>query len=400
MDRFRQYKTRLRDAAHDPQISVALARAIDSYRKNVDEALRKFPHTLEMAKEVRDIKIRSIEKMEELVREACDSIREHKGKAFIARTPQEALEIVGDIIGTGKLVVKGKSLTGEEIGLREYLEDSGNDVYETDLGEYIIQLLDVKPMHILAPAVHVPKEQVAELLTKVVGREIPADIKKEVGTVREILRDKFFRADVGISGANVVAADSGTLIQIENEGNIRLGTSTPIVYVAVVGMEKVVPTLGDAMKVAEVTWRFAGYTMPSYVNLVAGPSKTGDIEKVTTYGAHGPKEMFVVFLDSGRSQLARDPGFREALYCVRCGACLYECPLFAVTAGHFGEKYFGGIGTLWTAFITGNVNEAAPLAYSCLSCGRCKVRCPVDIDAPGMCLELRRRIAEGPMEGS
>jgi len=398
MSTFKSYKKRLREAARDPKISVALERAIASYRKNVEEALTKFPHTLKMAEKVRRIKERSISHMEELVEKACEAIRASKGKAFVARTPAEALEIIDGIVGSGKLIVKGKSLTGEEIDLREHLEERGNEVYETDLGEYIIQLLGIKPMHLLAPAIHVPKEDVAELLSRVTGTKIPPDIEAEVATVRGILRDKFFRADIGMSGANVVAADTGTLVQIENEGNIRLSTAAPPVYIALVGMEKVVPTIEDAFKVAEVTWRFAGYTVPAYVNLVSGPSKTGDIEKVITYGAHGPKEMYVIFLDAGRSQLAQDPTFREALYCLRCGGCLYECPLFAVTAGRFGDKYFGGIGAIWTAFVTGDLIKAAPLTYSCLSCGRCKVRCPMEIDSPQMCLELRNRIvaeAEG-----
>jgi L-lactate dehydrogenase complex protein LldG len=388
------YKKRLQEAARNPQISIALERAIASYRRNVDEALKKFPHTLKMAEEVRKIKEESIPRLEDLVEKACEAIRENKGHAFVARTPDEALEIIDGIVGSGKLIVKGKSLTGEEIDLREHLEERGNEVYETDLGEYIVQLLGIKPMHLLAPAIHVPKEEVAKLLSKVTGKDISPDIQAEVATVRGILRDKFFRAQIGMSGANVVAADTGTLFQIENEGNIRLSTAAPPVYIALVGMEKVVPTIEDAFKVAEVTWRYAGYTVPAYLNLVSGPSKTGDIEKVTTYGAHGPKEMYVIFLDAGRSQLAKDPVFKEALYCLRCGGCLYECPLFAVTAGHFGDKYFGGIGAIWTAFVTSDLAKAAPLTYSCLSCGRCKVRCPVEIDAPQMCLELRKRIVD------
>ena len=395
MPKLKTYKKRLQEAARDPQISLALERAIASYRKNVDEALKRFPHTLKMAEEVRRIKEKSISRLDELVKQACEAIREQKGQAFIARTPAEALEIIDGIVGSGRLIVKGKSLTGEEIDLREHLEERGNEVYETDLGEYIVQLLGIKPMHLLAPAVHVPKEEVAKLLSRVTGKDIPPDIQAEVATVREILRDKFFRAQIGMSGANVVAADTGTLFQIENEGNIRLSSAAPPIYIALVGMEKVVPTIEDAFKVAEVTWRYAGYTVPAYVNLVSGPSKTGDIEKVTTYGAHGPKEMYVIFLDSGRSQLAQDPVFKEALYCLRCGGCLYECPLFAVTAGRFGDKYFGGIGAIWTAFVTGDLAKAAPLTYSCLSCGRCKVRCPMEIDAPQMCLELRKRIVEG-----
>jgi L-lactate dehydrogenase complex protein LldG len=216
-----------------------------------------------------------------------------------------------------------------------------------------------------------------------------------VATARKLLREKYFQADIGMSGANVVAADTGTLFLIENEGNIRLATGAPPVHIALVGMEKLVPTLGDSFKVAEVTWRYANYTVPGYVSMVSSPSKTGDIEKVTTYGAHGPKELHVIFMDAGRTELAKHPVLRQALYCLRCGGCLYECPVFAVTAGHFGDKYFTGIGAVWAAMISQNREKAAAIAYTCLTCGRCKVRCPVEIDVPAMVVELRKLMAEG-----
>ena len=193
----------------------------------------------------------------------------------------------------------------------------------------------------------------------------------------------------------MVSADTGTLFLIENEGNIRLATSAPPVHIALIGMEKLVPTLGEAFKVAEVTWRYANYAMPSYVSLISGPSKTGDIEKVTTYGAHGPRELHVVFLDDGRTSLARHPLLREALYCLRCGGCLYECPVFAVTAGHFGDKYFAGVGAVWANQISHDTEKSAAIAYTCLTCGRCRVRCPMRIDTPQMIIELRKLIAEG-----
>jgi L-lactate dehydrogenase complex protein LldG len=252
-------------------------------------------------------------------------------------------------------------------------------------------------MHILSPAIHVPREDVARLFTRIMGQEIApdAEIADMVAAARTFLRDKFFRADIGISGANVVAAETGTLFIIENEGNIRLSTGAPPVHIALIGLEKLVPTLNDAYKVSEVTWRYANYTIPSYVSLISGPSKTGDIEKVTTYGAHGPKEMHVIFLDGGRTRLAKYPKLKQALYCLRCGGCLYECPVFAVTAGHFGDKYFTSNGAVWAAIVDQDPEKAASLAYTCLTCGRCRQRCPVKIDAPEMILELRKMLAEG-----
>ncbi len=396
MSVFSEYKKEIMDAAHNGRIRLALTRAIASYRANTNDALKRFPHTIKMAEEVREIKVRAIGEMESLVKQACEAIEFNKGKAYIARTADEALKIIGELVGKGKLIVKGKSMTGEEIELREHLEEMGNEVYETDLGEFIIQKLNSRAMHIVSPAIHVPKEDVAQLFSTITGEKLPPDdIGRLVATARELLREKYIQADIGLSGANVVAADTGTLFIIENEGNARLSTGLPPIHIALVGMEKLVPTLSDAFKVAEVTWRYANYTIPSYVSLVSGPSKTGDIEKVTTYGAHGPKEFHVIFLDAGRSELAKHPVLRQALYCLRCGGCLYECPVYAVTAGYFGDKCFAGIGAVWAAMVSQNREKAASLAYTCLTCGRCKVRCPVKIDVPAMCVELRKKIAEG-----
>ena len=397
MSVFTDYKKEIMAAAHNARIRLALSRAIKSYRANTNDALKKFPHTVKMAEEVLEIKEKAIGEMEKLARQASEVIEENKGKAYIAKTVDEALNIVTSLVGSGKLIVKGKSMTGEEIGLREHLEEHGNEVYETDLGEFIIQKLGSRPMHILSPSIHVPREDVAQLFSKVMEQEFPSDtdIATLVAAARIFLREKFFQADIGMSSANVVTADTGTLFLIENEGNIRLATGAPPVHIALIGMEKLVPHLSDAYKVAEVTWRYASYTMPSYVSLVSGPSKTGDIEKVTTYGAHGPKEVHVIFMDAGRTELAKHPILRQALYCLRCGGCLYECPIFAVTAGHFGDKYFAGIGAVWAAMVSQDIEKAAALAYTCLTCGRCKVRCPMQIDVPKMIVELRKMIAEG-----
>jgi iron-sulfur cluster protein len=392
---FKEYKKEIMDAAHDERLRLALSRAIKSFRGNVNNALKKYPHTIGLADEVLSIKQNAIPEMENLARQAVAAIEENHGKGYIARTDKEALEIISRLVGKGKLIVKGKSMTGEEIGLREHLENEGNEVYETDLGEFIIQKLGSRPMHILSPSVHVPREDVARLFSKVMGLDFApdAEIASLVAAARDFLREKYFKADFGISGANVVAAETGTLFIIENEGNIRLATGAPPVHIALIGMEKIVPAMSDAYKVSEVTWRYANYTVPSYVSMISGPSKTGDIEKVITYGAHGPKELHVIFLDGGRTRLAKYPVLKQALYCLRCGGCLYECPVFAVTAGHFGDKYFTGIGAVWAAIVSQDMEKASSLAYTCLTCGRCRQRCPVKIDVPEMIIELRKLLA-------
>ncbi len=396
MSVFTKYKKEIMDAAHNERMRLALSRAIKSYRGNTNDALEKFPHTIKMAEEVREIKASAITEMGKLAQQACEAIEFNHGKAYVARTAEDALKIIENLVGTGKLIVKGKSMTGEEIELRQHLEELGNEVYETDLGEFIIQKLNSRPMHIVSPAIHVPREDVAQLFSRITGNQLPPDdIGRMVATARELLREKYVQAHIGMSGANVVAADTGTLFIIENEGNARLSTGLPPIHIALVGMEKLVPTLGDACKVAEVTWRYANYTVPSYVSLVSGPSKTGDIEKVTTYGAHGPKEFHVIFLDAGRTKLAKHPILHQALYCLRCGGCLYECPVYAVTAGYFGDKCFTSMGAVWAAMISQDIEKAAAIAYTCLTCGRCKVRCPMKIDGPEMVVALRKLIVEG-----
>ncbi|SPF56293.1 putative L-lactate dehydrogenase, subunit LutB [Candidatus Desulfosporosinus infrequens] len=392
---FNDYTKNLNKASKDENIKKAITRAVKSYRETTAETLNRFPHTPAMADEVREIKTQAIANNSELLKQAMESVERNKGKAFYAKDKQEALEMTAKIIGTGKTIVKGKSMLGEELSLREYLEEKGNEVWETDLGEFILQLNHEKPMHILSPSIHVPREQVAELFTKFFKREVPPDIAQEVAVVRDFLREKYFTADVGISGANVVAADTGAMVIIENEGNVRLSTGAPPVHIVLVGIEKIVPTFQDAMKVAEVTWRYAQYGVPGYVNIISGPSKTGDIEKVTTYGAHGPKEFYVIFVDNGRSDMAKEEEFSEALNCLRCGGCMYECPVFQVTAGHFGHVYMSGIGAVWTAFVAGGLEKAAPLVFTCLRCGRCVERCPMKINVPAMVGNLRERVVCG-----
>ena len=390
---FDEYYHRLMSAFQNEKIALAIERATASYRSNVTLALTKYPHTVELAKEVRSIKERSLERWEELLKEAMDNIVSNRGQAYFAKTAADARKIIGDLVGKEKVVVKSKSLTSEEIGLRQHLQSLGNEVWETDLGEFIIQLLDEEPMHILSPAIHVPREEVAKLFSNVMKESIPADIQEEVRAVRRFLRSKYISAQVGISGANIVAADTGAVFVLENEGNARLVTGFPEKHIALVGIEKLVPTLSDAFKVAEVTWRYAQYVIPSYMSLIGGPSKTGDIEKVITYGVHGPKEYHVVFIDNGRSELAKDPDLKEALYCLRCGGCMYECPVFSLVGGRFGHKYFIGYGAAWELVVSG-LEWAAPIAYTCLRCDRCKERCPVKIDTAKIVLKIRRLFAE------
>ncbi len=379
---------------YDENRRRGISRAVASYIEARDYALSCLPDLERIRKEVRRVKESAIERMDELRRMASERIVESHGNVYYAKDAKEAREIFIDLVGRGKTVVKSKSLVTEEIELNEALEDQRNRVFETDLGEFIIQIRGEKPTHIINPSVHVPKEEVARTFSELIGRELKPDIPELVGVAREYLREKFFSADVGITGANVVAANTGTLFIIENEGNARFVSNAPPVHICITGIEKIVPTLEDAFKVVQVLPPYAtGVLMSAYVSMVTSPSRTADIEKTLVYGAHGPKELHVIFLDNGRSRMLKDPILKEALYCIRCGGCMYECPVYRVLGGSFGHNYFGGIGIIWSAFTQGEDNIAAAID-ACTKCGRCKEVCPLDIDIPKMIECLKARLVE------
>ncbi len=377
----------LRKASEDPVLRTALDRAIASYWKKRKSVMERYPYVTELAKEVRKIKEWSIDHMDELVERAVESVEKSGGKAYIAETAEDARRIVGEIVGSGKTVIKAKSMTTEELKLREFLQGSGNEVYETDLGEFLVQFLGPKPMHFISPSIHLTREKVAEFLREFMGVEVDKDdVEGMVALVRRFLRDKYFNAHVGISGANVFAADSGATFLIENESNIRLSISLPPKHVAVVGMEKLVPTMEDAWKVVEVISRYGGYKVTSYVNTVMGPAKTGR-------GDIGPDEYHVIFLDNGRREASKDPILKQTLYCLRCGACQYLCPVFGVVGGYWAglnSAYSGGIGVMWE-YITEDKETATQHAFACLLCGRCIEACPMSINQPEVLREIRRR---------
>ncbi|HEY7295906.1 MAG TPA: LUD domain-containing protein, partial [Dehalococcoidia bacterium] len=267
---------------------------------------------------------------------------------------------------------------------------------ETDLGEWIIQLAHEPPSHLLAPAIHKRREDVAALFTRVTGRPVPPDdIAAMVQVAREELRQKFIDAGMGISGCNVAVAESGTLVLVSNEGNHQLSTTLPPVHVAVLGVEKVVATLEDATTVLKVLSRAAtGQKQSSYVNFITGPSRTGDIELSLTVGVHGPKEVHIVLLDNGRTQMRADSAFREALRCIRCGACSNVCPPFSVVGGHaFGYIYTGPIGLVLTPWHHGVEAASGPQSL-CFSCNACETVCPVGIPLPRLIIGVREQATQ------
>ncbi len=390
-----QAVTRLvKENLENRDLRTALERATREFEKKRARSLS-IGGTMELFEEVALIKERSLRRIRELIKIACENLRENGVECILASTGEEALEIIGRIVGSGKLVVMAKSLTANELGLREYLERIGNTVFETDLGELLVQLAGEPPQHILAPAIHMTRERAAELISRATGRPVdPNDIDQIGAAARAFLREKFVAADVGISGANVIAADSGMIFIIENEGNARLVTGLPPVHIVVAGIEKIVENTLDAFKVVLATARSAGLPRPSYINIISGPSSSADIEQRRIKGVHGPREVYVVLVDNGRMRALEHPVLWEALKCLRCGACITLCPIYQVVGGAYGSKYFGGIGVAWTAIVEG-LEKAVPLAYMCSTCMQANMECPVKIDIVGLIREVRRMGVEG-----
>jgi L-lactate dehydrogenase complex protein LldF len=272
----------------------------------------------------------------------------------------------------------------EEIHLNEALEAAGVTPVETDLGEYIIQLAHERPSHIIAPAIHKTKGQVAELFSRELKRPAEPDPEALTRIARGELREKFLQADLGITGANFAVADSGTVVLVTNEGNGRMVTSLPRVHVAVMGVEKVVPSFTDLMVFLAILAKSAtGQKLSVYTSLVQGPRRAGELE--------GPDEFHLVLLDGGRIAQIDGP-LREALSCLRCGACLNVCPVYRQIGGHaYGYTYPGPIGILLTAMLEGT-SAVKDLAHASSLCGACLDACPVRIDIPRMLIELRREV--------
>jgi L-lactate dehydrogenase complex protein LldF len=282
-------------------------------------------------------------------------------------------------------VVKSKSMATEEIHLNAHLEASGIRVRETDLGEWIVQLARQRPSHMVMPAIHLTREQVAEIFSKEVNERLEADIPRLVAIARRELREEFLAADLGVTGANVAVAETGTLVILTNEGNARLVTTLPRVHVAVVGVEKLVERLADVEPIVRALPRSAtGQLLTSYVSLITGPTPGAD-------GAE--RELHVVLMDNRRSEMARDPRFAQALRCIRCASCVNVCPVYQLVGGHvFGGVYTGGIGAILAAWFDA-LGASRDVQSLCIQCGACTRVCPARIDIPELVVELRGRLA-------
>lgn len=339
--------------------------------------------------EAREIKIHTLDHLDYYLEMLHDNVTAAGGQVHFAKDAAQANEIVGYLAKSRnvKIATKSKSMVSEELELNPVLESLGVDVYETDLGEYIIQLAGESPSHLVAPALHKSKEDVAELFQNKLGLPYNDDIDVMAGEARIALREKFMEADLGISGANFVVAETGTLVITTNEGNGRLCTSAPRMHIGITGMEKVIPSMQDLAVFLRLLPRSAtGQRITSYVSMVTGPSRSDDED--------GPEEFHLVLVDNDRSRMLKDSALREALYCIRCAACLNICPVYGRVGGHaYGWVYPGPIGAVVTPMLVG-LKQSRELPQASSLCGACREVCPIKINIPRMLLELRHRTAE------
>lgn len=392
----RAFKRRVDAAVADQQLRTALQRALPEFGRRRVRAFEDQDFAARRRR-VRDLKAAAIAELPELVERFTREAKAVGAVVHQAATTEDARRIICDIISErgARLVVKSKSMVTEEIQLNPAIESRGVEVVETDLGEWIMQLAGEHPSHLIAPAVHKTREQVAELFSKETGQDLPADPAELVRVARARLRQAFIDADVGISGANIAIADTGTLVIVSNEGNGRLVTTLPPVHIAVLGIEKIVPAMEDATAILQVLPRSGtGQKITSYVSFMTGPSRSADIELTLTTGVHGPKEQHIVLLDNGRWAAREDEELHEALHCIRCGACSNVCPPYQIVGGHvFGHIYTGPIGLIMTAMHHGLENAAGPQSL-CASCNACETVCPAEIPIPRLILDLRARSVE------
>ncbi|SMO37173.1 LutB/LldF family L-lactate oxidation iron-sulfur protein [Solitalea koreensis] len=358
---------------------------IGKYDAAVTRGLSKFYNLENSRRKAHIVKWRTIENLDKYLVEFEQNFTRKGGKVIWANDADEARQEILNIFKRheAKSMVKSKSMTTEEIELNHFLEAHGIEALETDLGEYIVQLLGQKPYHIVTPAMHLSKEDIAKLFHEKFGTPIDATPEQLTLKARELLRNKYLTADIGITGGNFLLADTGSVCLTENEGNARLSTTFPKVHIAVVGIEKILPSIYDL----DLFWPLlsthgTGQNLTVYNSIFSGPRQPDEMD--------GPEEMYVVLLDNGRTNLLAQKEQRQGLYCIRCGACLNGCPIYKNIGGHAYETtYSGPIGSIITPHLQG-MEEFKHLSYASSLCGKCSEVCPVNIEIHKMLLLNRR----------
>ena len=371
---------------------VAVNRAILNNAPKVQKILDENPYIRDVAAELRKTKNVVLDNIDSYISRTEESVKRTGGHFHFAKNSEEAMKIVREILGEKTKIVLSKSNVLYEIKLREILEKDGKDIWETDLGEYLVQINHDMPSHIVAPAIHLTKDKIGKLLNRNLDSSINENTSAEemVSRVRKFLMEKYLGAEVGITGANAIAADTGSVLLIENEGNIRMDTVLPQVHIAITGIDKIVPTLKDAFNEVIVQASYAGYYPPAYINVTSGPSATGDIELQHVSPATGPREFHLIVLDNGRKE-AIDSDIRDSLLCIRCGRCYFSCPSYKLYGKEFGDSpYTGPTGIMWSAITMKKYDKS----MLCMHSGGCREVCPMDIDIPRVIEKIKFRYME------
>jgi L-lactate dehydrogenase complex protein LldF len=381
-----EFDLKIHNTLADANLQLAIYTATGRLKEKRTETVADsvLPDYQDLRTQANAIKKHAIENLDHYLEEFERNVEAHGGKVVYCK---DGTEVSDFILALAKergahLIVKSKSMTTEEIDLNERLEHHGLESVETDLGEYILQLAHERPYHIVAPALHKTRYDVAEIFTRRLHVPNEIVIEKQTAIARGVLREKFLAADIGISGANFLVADSGAVVIVENEGNARLTTSAPKIHIAIAGIEKVIPRAQDVATFLKLLARSAtGQALSVYTSFLSGPRRQGEVD--------GPDEFYVVLLDNGRTKLLPDRSKRESLYCIRCGACLNTCPVYRKIGGHsFPWVYSGPIGAIITPQFMGAGHEPG-LPFASSLCGACGEVCPVKIDIPKILLELR-----------
>ncbi len=322
----------------------------------------------------------SVARLGDLLTEFEKKAIENGAVIYWATDADAANDYIIDLIKKHRIpyVTKGKSMITEELGLNDALTDNGTGVYETDLGEFIIQLLERPPFHIIGPAINIPPEEIRDVFMEKAGLEKSTTDPAELGyAARLFLREKFQNMKLGITGINMAIAETGSILNVENEGNIRFNKSSPDIQVSVMSLEKVVPTLSDALHMTRLLCRNGtGQKITSYVTIDSGPRKDDETD--------GPDELHIIILDNGRTGIYENMKTRDVLHCIRCGACINICPVFRQIGGYpYGWAYTGPIGKLLNPLFLG-LDKTQDLFSACTGCGACKNVCPAGIDHPEM----------------
>lgn len=348
-------------------------------------SLEKIPKD-ELKEKLRRIKEIWLGKLPELVKLAKQGLISVGCEVHYAKTPSEALQYIEKIVGTSKLIVKSKTNAGSEIGLVKHLESIGNEVIETDLGDRIVQMRKERGSHPIAPAIHVSRENIAEIF----GLPSTATVDEIIAKARGEIRKYIINADIGISGCNALAAAEGAIFLCENEGNIRFISNAPPIHIAICPLSKIVPDIDLAFTQIRLLSVYAtGQITPVYLSMISGPSKTGDIEFNVRSGMHGPKQVHLILLDNHRIVASRSP-LKESLLCLGCGSCINECPVYEQLGIAFGgPTYVGPIGIVHTAVLNGIQTAVESGLNFCTMCKRCADVCPVDIPIPDLIKYIR-----------